>query len=487
MKTFILAFGLAGFFAAVANAVILPPTDDSSGTLVITGTPPVVSKTTLTSAQGAAVSLPVARKRPPFLRLTVDSSSLPADFIEQARLTLYFPSVVKAGSLGLHLITQDWDETFPEKSRPHPAIAASFLTIPAASVVKKQFVILDVTEQVKAMLLSPGTLFGFAVSSPDGIANITLGSKEGTGTGYPPLLEIVPNVTAANAAVVAASKPPPGMVYIPGGTFTMGDSLDGNANALPVSATVSAFFMDVNEVTHSQWQSVYQWATGNGYSFTAGAGKGVNHPVHTVSWYDVLKWCNARSEQAGRTPVYYTDDAQTMVYKSGAVDLTNAQVKWAANGYRLPTEAEWERAARGGMSGQRFPWGNTITQTLANYLGNTALAGGYDLGPNGYHPLGNFPAASPGTTPVGTFASNGFGLNDMAGNVFEWCWDWHGTAYAGGMNPKGPVSGTGRVIRGGSWLYGAEYLRCANHAGDNNPSNADNNVGFRCVLAPVQP
>ena len=83
----------------------------------------------------------------------------------------------------------------------------------------------------------------------------------------------------------------------------------------------------MNEVTWSEWQAVYQWATlVGGYSFThAGAGKAADHPVQTVNWYDVVKWCNARSEREGKTPVYYTDDAQTIVYRTGTVDVTNAQ------------------------------------------------------------------------------------------------------------------------------------------------------------------
>jgi formylglycine-generating enzyme required for sulfatase activity len=262
----------------------------------------------------------------------------------------------------------------------------------------------------------------------------------------------------------------------------MGDSLDGLSNAVPVSTTVSAFCMDVNEVSFSQWQSVYSWATSNGYSFDdGGAGKGANHPVQTVNWYDVVKWCNARSEQAGRTPVYYTDDAQTAVYKTGQVNVTNTQVKWRANGYRLPTEAEWEKAARGGLSGQRFPWGNTISENLANYYG-TSLP--YDLGPNGYnatYATGGFPYTSPG----GSFAANGYGLNDMAGNVWEWCWDWYGTPYAGGSDPHGPGSGSLRVIRGGSWSNSAAYARCAYRG--IGPTGTDFSLGFRAVLSPGQP
>jgi formylglycine-generating enzyme required for sulfatase activity len=254
------------------------------------------------------------------------------------------------------------------------------------------------------------------------------------------------------------------MALIPAGTFTMGDSLDGSADAIPVSTTVSAFYMGETEVTLSQWQAVYFWAKDNGYSdLPVGSGKGPDHPVQTVSWYEVVKWCNARSQKEGLTPTYYTDDAQTTVFKIGDVDVTNSQVKWTANGYRLPTEAEWEKAARGGLSGQRFPWGNTINQNLANYNGNTGLT--YDLGPNGYTAIGSIGGTSPATSPVGSFAANGYGLHDMAGNIWEWCWDRYGSPYVGGTDPKGAASGSDRVVRSGSWYLNATYGRVADRHG----------------------
>ena len=289
-------------------------------------------------------------------------------------------------------------------------------------------------------------------------------------------------VALASGAVNWTTAATNGMVLIPGGSFTMGDTLDGGTDSKPVTNVyISPFYMDVNLVTWSQWQGVYGYAATHGYSLGPVAGKGAVHPVLLVNWYEAVKWCNARSEQAGRAPVYYTDAGLTLVYRSGEVE---PYANWGANGYRLPTEAEWEKAARGGVAGQRFPWGNLISQTNANYVGDTNTYA-YDLGPDGYNPSGSIGGTSPATSPVGFFAPNGYGLYDMAGNVLQWCWDWYGTPYAGGTDPRGVSTGSRRVVRGGCWSSHGWWCP-SGQRNSNGPGYKGNNFGFRSVLPPGQ-
>lgn len=280
---------------------------------------------------------------------------------------------------------------------------------------------------------------------------------------------------------------PSGMAFIPAGSFQMGESLgDGYSWELPVhSVYVSAFYMDRTEVTKALWDEVYAWAITNGYSFDSGAqGKAANHPAHSITWYDAAKWCNARSEKEGRTQAYYTDSGLTQPYRSGQVA---PYVNWSS-GYRLPTEAEWEKAARGGASGRRFPWADvdTITHSRANYYSDSSFS--YDVSSNrGYHPMYN-DGVYPYTSPVGSFAANGYGLYDMAGNVWEWCWDWYDYAYyssSPGTDPRGPSSGLYRVKRGGGSLNLANHCRTA-YRYDDFPGGRDYYFGFRAVLPPGQ-
>ncbi|MFC1453525.1 formylglycine-generating enzyme family protein [Verrucomicrobiota bacterium] len=279
------------------------------------------------------------------------------------------------------------------------------------------------------------------------------------------------------------SVAPEDMVLVPADSFQMGDSFgEGSPTELPVHTVyVSAFYVDRYEVTSAKWDEIAGWADDHGYDISPGVGS--SKPTHHKSWYECVKWCNARSEKEGRVPACYTDAAKTpaYVYRTGDVAIQNDWVRWET-GYRLPTEAEWEKAGRGGASGRRFPWGDTIQHARANYYSSSSYS--YDTSPTrGRHPvygLGGFPL----TSPVGSFASNVYGLYDMAGNVQEWCWDWFERGYYGtspGTDPRGPVSGSKRVHRGGSWNSNADYCRVADRT-CTYPDDRFNTIGFRAVL-----
>ena len=299
----------------------------------------------------------------------------------------------------------------------------------------------------------------------------------------------IPVTSSVTTNQLVSFNSPGGMAFIPAGSLTMGNSIgDGDiTDASPTNVYISAFVMETNLVTYGLWTNVYAYATTHGYSLdNGGYGEGTNYPVEGVDWYAVVKWCNACSQQAGLTPVYYTDTGLRQVYTNGDVAPC---VNWGASGYRLPTEAEWEKAARGGLIGQRFPWGNTISENQANYF---AGSGGYDLGPyagfntnfdGGILWTDQFTFSGDNSSPAGFFAPNGYGLYDMAGNVWEWCWDWYATPYGQptANNPTGPAGPlTTRVLRGGNWSNSADNARCAFRCNDS-PNDTFVGVGFRCV------
>jgi formylglycine-generating enzyme required for sulfatase activity len=303
------------------------------------------------------------------------------------------------------------------------------------------------------------------------------------------------------------------LVLVPAGEFQMGDTFsEGGWWERPVHpVAVGAFWMDKCEVTVAKWNEVYNWAITNGYKFECPRfswDKTATHPCGGLTWYDCVKWCNARSEKEGLMPCYYTSRAKTTVYRSpiqlanpsasrlpsaGELDVQNDWVRWDANGYRLPTETEWERAARGGVAARRFPWpdADTITHDRANYFSTNLYA--YDVSSTRmFHPGWN-KNPKPYTSPVGSFAPNGYGLYDMAGNVGEWCWDYsrpYGPAAL--VDPRGPKAvpdgqnpRQSRVWRGGGWESHAKSLRCAFRLGDLPDMNRQC-IGFRCVRKPSQ-
>ena len=287
-------------------------------------------------------------------------------------------------------------------------------------------------------------------------------------------------------------SPATNMALIPAGGFSMGNTDpnsgdDGHVHNL----ILSDFYMDKYPVTQTLWDEVRDCSScGFPYAYEpSGPAKASNHPTVGITWFNAVKWCNQRSEMQGLTPCYYTDASLSTnaVYRSGT---NEPYVNWDADGYRLPTEAEWEKAARGGLHSNRFPWGNDIFHANANYFSDTNHVE-YDHGPTpyGYNPAfeyGDFPY----TSPVNYFPPNAYGLYDMAGNVREWCWDWYDSSwYTNSLalqtntpGPTGPLEA--RVLRGGSWGDKASLVRCGARSSDY-PQNACNvylvGYGFRCV------
>ena len=240
------------------------------------------------------------------------------------------------------------------------------------------------------------------------------------------------------------------MVLIPAGEFEMG-------------------------IDRSEIPELVNWAKGYDQSAMASwfEDETPRHKVYLDAYYiDVYEVTNEMYAKflkaTNHKPPKYWDDPRYNDPQQPVVGVTwedaKAYCDWA--GKRLPTEAEWEKAARGGLIGKRFPWGDDASHDYANYAGTV----GTDIW--GY------------SAPVGKFAPNGYGLYDMAGNVFEWCADWYEKDYyskSPTKNPTGPSSGKTRVVRGGGYGYTANFLRVSDRFGSYFPSNAYPFVGFRCA------
>lgn len=248
------------------------------------------------------------------------------------------------------------------------------------------------------------------------------------------------------------------MAAVKGGTFTMGDDTgEGKSYERPAhTVTVSDFLLARRETTQAEWAAVM--------GANPSTVKGESLPVDNVSFYDAVEYCNRRSAREGRTPCYS--------YAGSGTDASSWPVDWKktvhdgvacdfeADGYRLPTEAEWEFAARGGAQSKRFRYPGGDDAAAIGWIDSNA---------------GGAPH------PVGQKRSNELGLHDMGGNVWEWVWDWYEKGYyakSPQRDPRGGAPGAYRGIRGGSWRFDASHARAASK-GNGDPTQAGAAMGLR--------
>jgi sulfatase modifying factor 1 len=236
-------------------------------------------------------------------------------------------------------------------------------------------------------------------------------------------------------------KPPGGMVFVKGGDFKMGSSKGTRGEKLMHNVTVSSFYIGKFEVTQEEWKTVMV----SNPSFR----KGNSCPIHFIDWFDAVEYCNKRSRMEGLTPCYTGNGANTIC-------------NFDANGYRLPTEAEWEYACRGGLQSRHYKFsGSNDANEVAWYEKNLIVY----------------------FQPVGQKKPNELGIYDMSGNVWEWCWDWYDFDYyknSPAKNPKGPVSGIRRIARSGSCFETEDYL-WSSYRFCYHPYRKAFHIGFRVV------
>ncbi|MGA2507698.1 MAG: formylglycine-generating enzyme family protein [Chitinispirillaceae bacterium] len=272
----------------------------------------------------------------------------------------------------------------------------------------------------------------------------------------------------------------PEMIHIAGGTFQMGSESQDIAcsgcswGEQPVhSVTLSAFYIDKTEVTQGDYKALMGLNPSN---FSDDAMK----PVEMVTWFDAVLYCNARSKRDGLDTVYQFKAIFGRA-GDGCRKLSGLKIDFARNGYRLPTEAEWEYACRAGTTTEYF-WGrNYPSLTDADTMT-------FDSNAVWFHSVYVFKNTKvmSGTQPVGSKKANAWGLYDMAGNVWEWCNDYiGGYSAAAQTDPVGPDSANSRVLRGGSWCDQSDnfvfrFLRSAFRFSDF-PDHHTSFRGFRCV------
>jgi formylglycine-generating enzyme required for sulfatase activity len=264
----------------------------------------------------------------------------------------------------------------------------------------------------------------------------------------------------------AAPSVPEGFVALSGamvtGSGSSGVFISGS------TVTVASFAMAKYETTYELWYEVRVWAEANGYTFVNQGRNGyqgtTNHPVTMVSWRDIIVWCNAYSEKENRQPVY-TYNGVVIRSSSDTTACDNAMMDKSKSGFRLPTEVEWEFAARGGNPSDTTNW--SYTYAGSNTVGDVAWYGSN---------------SESNTHPVGTKVANSAGLSDMSGNVWEWCWDWYDSV-SSSTPTDGASAGSIRVLRGGDWGNVASNADVS-YRYSLDPYSANDDFGFRVVCPP---
>jgi formylglycine-generating enzyme required for sulfatase activity len=300
------------------------------------------------------------------------------------------------------------------------------------------------------LTLQSGTISG--TPTTEGISTFTVRAANATGSNTKSL-----SITITGGGGTALIE----MVQIQGGTFQMG-SPENEPNhyndETQHSVTLTGFYMGKYPVTQEQYEAVMENNPSNFKTPVSPETSTANRPVEYVTWYDAVEFCNKLSEKEGLTPVY------TITGRTPATGypITDATVTpdWSKNGYRLPTEAQWEYACRAGTT-TAYNTGATISENTGWYYINS----------------GNR------THNVGEKTANAWDLYDMHGNVWEWCWDWYSSSYyssSPAQDPTGAVSGYDRVRRGGSWGSVGQLLRSA-YRSDGNPYGRYDSGGFRLV------